>query len=332
MKKSEVKIVSGEEAIKEDSGYLEQVFKEIYKWEEEDKELAQGRSNFQIEKFFLLDAHTVPAAFQAALKNRRTMAEGFMQKVLEMKERQREFDYKWSTVEDKTQPIFWKTHGPAGGGGEKLCWYDLDKLQLENYIKTSELEIRDRVYQVEFLDKILNRLVEINGGPITRAQFNDEDHIYWERRFAEQAYDAIMQAKTGIDLGTIHSMRRGTAPTLLDDDENRIKNGFPSLSEAMDPGQSFNFLVELQNKIVQGYEEITEKNIADGLPHTRSRRFQLENEKRALLEKQKAELGTADRTPEVPQTPAQQTADPQNAAESFKNSLYNSDAGMKLYK
>lgn len=328
MKKSEVKIVSGEEAVREDNGYLEQVFKEIYKWDEEDKELAQGRSNFQIEKFFLLDAHTVPAAFQAALKNRRIMAEGFMQKVLEMKERQREFDYKWSTVEDKSKPIFWKTHGP-GGGGEKLCWYDLDKLQLENYINTSELEIRDRVYQIEFLDKILNRLVEINGGPITKQQFEEEDHVYWERRFAEQSYDAMMQARTGIDLGTIHSMRRATAPTLLDDDVNRCKNGFPSLQDAMDPTRAMDFLLNLQNKIVDGYEEITEKNIADGLPHQRSRRFQLEVEKRKQLEQQRAALASNDRSSPMPTTPSQ---DAQAQAEGFKNSLYNSDAGMKLYK
>lgn len=328
MKKSDVKIVSAEEAIREDSGYLEEVFKEIYKWEDEDKELAQGRSNFQIEKFFLLDAHTVVNAFQAALKNRRVMAEGFMYKILEMKERQREFDYKWAEVEDKTKPIFWKTHGP-GGGGEKLCWYDLDKLTLENYLKNSELEIRDRVYQIEFLDKMLNKLVEINGGPITRDQFNEEDHIYWERRFAEQAYDNIMQARTGIDLGTIHSMRRATAPTLLDDDINRCKNGFPSLADAMDPSRSMDFLLELQKKITDGYEEITEKNIADGLPHQRSRRYTLEAERRAMLEQQKAALANNDRSSPMPTTPAQ---DAQAQAENFRNSLYNSDAGMKLYK
>jgi len=327
MKKSDVKIVTGEEAIKEDSGYLEQVFKEIYKWEEEDKELAQGRSNFQIEKFFLLDAHTIPAAFQAALKNRRVMAEGFMQKILEMKEKQREFDYKWKG-KDPNEPQFWKTHGP-GGGGEKLCWYDLDKLQLENYIKTSELEIRDRVYQIEFLDKILNRLVEINGGPISRDQFNEEDHIYWERRFAEQAFDNIMQSRTGIDLGTIHSMRRATAPTLLDDDINRCKNGFPSLGDAMDPARNMDFLVELQKKITDGYEEITEKNMDDGLPHQRSRRYELDHQQRALLERQKQELTNNDRGSNVPTTPAQ---DAHTRAEGFKNSLYNSDAGMKLYK
>jgi hypothetical protein len=325
MKKSDLSIVTSQEAVDEKSDFLEKVFKEIYKWEEEDKELAQGRSNFQIEKFFLLDSHTVPAAFQAALKNRRIMAEGFMQKIVEMRERHREFEYKWKD-KDTNEPMFWKTHGP-GGGGEKLCWYDLDKMGLENYLKSAELEIRDRVYQIDFLDKILNRLVEINGGPVTREQFNEEDHIYWERRFAEQAFDGIMQAKTGIDLGTIHSMRRGTAPTLLDNDENRIKNGFPNLSDAMNPEKGFDFLMELQKKIVEGYEEITEKDIANGLPHQRSRRYQLDNEKRAQLESQKAQLASADRTPEVPQTPAQQVAD-----QPAPDSLFNSDAGMKLYK
>ena len=56
--------------IVEDQAILQQVFDEIFKWESHDKELAQGRTNFQIEKFIVLDNHTIPSAFNVALKER----------------------------------------------------------------------------------------------------------------------------------------------------------------------------------------------------------------------------------------------------------------------
>ena len=53
----------------------------------EDKELAQGRTNFQLEKFALLETHTLPVAFENTLKSRRQMAEGYMYKLIEMKQK-----------------------------------------------------------------------------------------------------------------------------------------------------------------------------------------------------------------------------------------------------
>jgi hypothetical protein len=99
---------------------------------------------------------------------------------------------------NKEEPIQW----PTKDGGTKLCWYDLDYLNLQNFLKSSELEIRDRVQQIATFDKILDRLVEQNGGPITREQFENEDHVYWERRLANQAMDEMISRNTGIGVGT----------------------------------------------------------------------------------------------------------------------------------
>ena len=38
----------------QDDDYLYRAFENVMKWEESDKELAQGRTNFQLEKFALL--------------------------------------------------------------------------------------------------------------------------------------------------------------------------------------------------------------------------------------------------------------------------------------
>lgn len=238
--------------IVQDEQVLQRVFDEIFRWENEDKEHAQGRTNFQIEKFIVLDNYTIASAFTAALKNRRIMAEGLYGKITEMKENQREFDYKWEG-KDRGKPIEWFTKE----GGKKLCWYDLDYMNYQNYIKSSELELRDRVQQIEFFDKILNKLIEMNGGPITKEQYENEDHIYWERRFANQAYDEIVSRQTGISIGNLHSMRRGTAPTLVSDDVNRIKNGFPDLSKAVENSTKMEFILGLQDKVMQGIGEVT---------------------------------------------------------------------------
>lgn len=260
---NQLTIVTPEEAVNNEN-YLKKAFEEVLRWEDEDKELAQGRTNFQIEKFFLLEQYTISAAFHAAIKNRRILAEGYMSKLIEMKERVREFEYKWKD-KDKTQPIEWSTRGP--NGGTKLYWYDLESLEVQNYLKSCELEIRDRIQQMNFFDKIINKLIELNGGKtVTREQFENEDHIYWERRFAEQSLDEMISAKTGISIGNLHSMRRGTAPTLVSEDVNRIKNGYGSLADALENPEKF--LNTLQEKVLRGIEEVTNTNLGMIAPGT----------------------------------------------------------------
>ena len=251
--------VSAQQAVTDDQ-YLTQAFENVLKWEESDKELAQGRTNFQLEKFALLDTHTLPVAFENTLKSRRQMAEGYMYKLIEMKEKVREFDYKWKD-KDRTQPIFWEESGP-GGGSKKLCWFDLDELTLTHYLKSCELEIRDRLHQMQHLDKILDKLVEQNGGkPVSREQFLEGDALYWERRFADQAMDEMIAAQTGISIGNLHSMRRASAPSIVDE-RNRLPEGYLPLNKLLEsPQGKMEFLNDLQRKVLTGIEEVTGENL-----------------------------------------------------------------------
>ena len=251
--------VSAQQAVTDDQ-YLAQAFDNVLKWEESDKELAQGRTNFQLEKFALLDTHTLPVAFENTLKSRRQMAEGYMYKLIEMKEKVREFDYKWKD-KDKTQPIFWEESGP-GGGSKKLCWFDLDELTLTHYLKSCELEIRDRLHQMQHLDKILDKLVEQNGGkPVSREQFLEGDGLYWERRFADQAMDEIIAAQTGISIGNLHSMRRASAPSIVDE-RNKLPEGYLPLNKLIEsPQGKMEFLNDLQRKVLTGIQEVTGENL-----------------------------------------------------------------------
>ena len=257
MEKNErLEIITADEAIKEES-YLEQAIDNVLKWTEDEKELAQTRSNFQIEKFIVLGNYTIPAAVHHILRERRVSAEAYVELLITMKEKSREFEHRWKD-NDKSQPVESKT----AEGGYKQHWFDLDQYRLYIFLKSSELEIRDRIQQMETLDKILISLYEKNGGPVSREQFESEDHIYWERRFADQMFDEIISKNSGISQGNLHSVRRALAPTIGDDDTNRIKNSMPDLTLALNPETAPNFVAELQQKILAGVEELTDKKVS----------------------------------------------------------------------
>ena len=190
------------------------------------------------------------------------MATGYMYKLIEMKEKVREFEYKWND-KDKTQPIKWEEGGP-GGGHNKLCWYDLDELSLTHYLKSSELEIRDRLHQMEHLDKMLDALIERNGGKVPdRQQFLEENENYWDTRLAEQALDDLMAAQTGISGGNLQAMRRASGPSIVDG-KNELKEGYLPMDKLLSQEGRLEFIADLQSKVLKGYEKISGKDMGQG--------------------------------------------------------------------
>lgn len=253
--------INAQDAVFNDE-YLKQASNNVFAWEESDKEMAQGRTNFQIEKFIGLNTHNISVSFEHILKERRIMAAGYMGKLIEMKERVREFEYKWKNVEDKSEPIMWETGGP--GGGKKLCWYDLEELEMTHYLKGSELEIRDRLHQLQHLDRMLEKLIEQNGGKApTREQFLEENQEYWDTRLAEQALDDLMAAQTGISGANLQAMRRASAPAMVDP-RNQFKEGYLPMDKLLDPRGRMEFINDLQSKVMRGYEKLTGTDLGYG--------------------------------------------------------------------
>jgi hypothetical protein len=85
----------------------------------------------------------------------------------------------------------------------------------------------------------------------------------------------MVSSKTGISIGNLHSMRRGTAPTLVSDDTNRIKNGYGALADAInDPDK---FLNTLQEKVLRGIEEVTNTDLGLLAPGTEQHQQLLES-------------------------------------------------------
>ena len=245
-----------------DEEYLRMAFDNVLRWDESDREMAQGRTNFQLEKFIGLNTHNISVSFEHILKERRGMATGYMYKLIEMKEKVREFEYKWND-KDKSQPIKWEEGGP-GGGHQKLCWFDLDELSLTHYLKSSELEIRDRLHQMEHLDKMLDALIERNGGKVPdRQQFLEENENYWDTRLAEQALDDLMAAQTGISGGNLQAMRRASGPSIVDG-HNELKEGYLPMDKLLSQEGRLEFIADLQSKVLKGYEKISGKDMGQG--------------------------------------------------------------------
>lgn len=243
----DIALAKANDVLDDNNDFMLKVYNECMKWEGSEKELAQGRSNFQIEKFIVHDNFTIPSAFKAAIINRKSVAEGLLQGIQEAKKLAREFHYKWDD-KDKTQPIWWKTRD----GGEELCWYDIDEFNFHRLIHGLNQGFQAQVQELEFFDTLIERLIEMNGGqPVSKEQFDEDQPKYWERRLANQSLDDLLQARTGVNAGNIRSMRRASAPTVLPDDVNRTKGSFG------DPNDPINFLNSLQSKVSEGIEEIT---------------------------------------------------------------------------
>ena len=69
-----IALATSKEVLDDSNEFMLKVLQEATRWEESETELAQGRSDFQIEKFIIHDNFTIPSAFKAALINRRSVA------------------------------------------------------------------------------------------------------------------------------------------------------------------------------------------------------------------------------------------------------------------
>lgn len=245
-----IAVASSKEVLDDGNDFMFKVLNEANRWTESEVELAQGRSDFQIEKFIVHDNFTIPSAFKSALINRKSVAEGLLSRIIEAKKAAREFHYKWEG-KDKSQPIWWKTRD----GGEELCWYDIDEFHFNRMLEGLNHGFKASVEELECFDRLISRLIELNGGKlVSREQFNADQPDYWQRRLANQSLDDLFAARTGVNAGNIRSMRRASAPTVLENDVNRTKGTFGNPTDPVD------FLNALQDNVTAGIAEITGMN------------------------------------------------------------------------
>jgi len=71
----------------------------------------------------------------------------------------------------------------------------------------------------------------------------------------------MIAAQTGISIGNLHSMRRASAPAIVDK-RNETPNGYVPLNKLLEsPQGKMEFLNDLQKKVVQGITEVTGNNL-----------------------------------------------------------------------
>ena len=73
--------INADQAVNDET-FLNQASDNVFAWEESDKEMAQGRTNFQIEKFIGMNTHNISVTFEHILKERHNMASGYMIKLI----------------------------------------------------------------------------------------------------------------------------------------------------------------------------------------------------------------------------------------------------------
>jgi hypothetical protein len=237
---------------------VENVLEDYNKWHSKYETFAQGRTNFQIEKFVSLEDGTPVYNYVNVLYQTRVMRGELMREVKRGVELQRSFAYLWDNHEDKHVPIIIKDEQ----GNDKLIWYDLEKLDHDLTLAELKLSIKDKLQQLSTYNAILAQLEENNGGEFTKEQYEQEAPEYWEKRFERQAVDDLISARLGMSTGNVKSIRQGLAKPILKNSPNQIKDG--SLVETLISGE-FELLETIQQSnqsMKELYDSMSRKNFA----------------------------------------------------------------------
>lgn len=210
---------------------LEQIRDHYAAWLPKYQEFSQGRSDFQIEKLIATEQVTPAASYQHTLFQLRSLHQSLMQDIVRGIERTREIAYKWKG-KSKDEPLWWEQEQ----GGKKLCWYDTDQMTYTHEMEELKMSVRDKIYQIETLTRVLSAMEEKNGGMFTRAQLNAEEPEYWKMRFARQMADEYLDRKTGLGTGNIRSLRMAIAEPVVAGSKNVVED-FPDVFNAVLSGK-----------------------------------------------------------------------------------------------
>ena len=222
-------------------GTITAILEHYNAWLPKYQELAQGRSNFQIEKMIATEHVTPVASYQHTLFQLRVLHQALMQDIVRGIERTREIEYKWKD-KPKEEPVWWEVER----GGKKLCWYDTDHLQLEHEMEELKMSVKDKLLQMETFTKVLSAMEEKHEGAFTREELNDEEPEYWKWRLARQMSDEYLDRQTGLGTGNIKSLRMAVAESPIEGSTNKIED-FPDLFNAVLGGRDA--AVEVLNRV-----------------------------------------------------------------------------------
>lgn len=205
---------------------LDTIINHYSAWLPRYQELAQGRSNFQIEKMVATEHATPAASYQHTLYQLRVLHQSLINDFVHGIEKTREFEYKWNGKSHE-EPQWWHLER----GGKKLCWYDTDKLTVDHEMEELKMSVKDKLLQLETFTKVLRSMEEKHGGRFTAKDLNDEEPEYWKLRLAQQMTDSYLDRQTGLGGGNIKSLRMSLADSPIPGSNNRVED-FPDMFNA----------------------------------------------------------------------------------------------------
>lgn len=247
---------------------LDAVLKHYHAWLPKYRELAQGRSNFQIEKMVATESITPAANYQHTIFQLRILHQSLLDDFIRGIEKTREFDYKWKE-KPQDEPQWWETER----GGKKLCWYDTDRLKFEHEMEELKMSVKDKLLQMETFTKVLAAMEEKHGGMYTQAEIEADEPEYWRLRLSRQMSDEYLDRQTGLGTGNIKSLRMAMAASPVKDSINQVAD-FPDFFNAVltDRTEALKVLNEVNEELFANIAAVGAGEMVEQLSDTRNKR------------------------------------------------------------
>ena len=190
-------------------------------------EFCQTRSNHQIEKFICEDEYTPITKFRHVAHNSYVAMQEIRRMVIERERILREIDAKQTIYEEYQNNPNVKPFKE----GERIEDYDLDIYEKSRQLDDLEIRIKGLSQEVDYMETICDKLEEENGKPFTAEQYQEEEPIYWQKRFATQMHQSQIGQQLGIGEGNYRSYLQSIAKPVLDDGQQM--QAFPLTPDAI---------------------------------------------------------------------------------------------------
>ena len=175
-------------------------------------EMAQLKSNFDIEKFTVKrEGHFVAHGFHFLMRQYH-LALYEMRRMLYDREALLRKLAKYRRMEraGKTEFIIEREHGPED------CHVDIEIGRTTNEIDLVEVTMVNKIKMCEGFEAARKKLIELNGGkPPTNEQYQAEEPEYWKWFLSRKALWQAKQARTGIHEGVWENIDNLEQPALL---------------------------------------------------------------------------------------------------------------------
>jgi len=190
---------------------FDDVEKRISKMSQRANEFCQSRSKYQIEKFLVENEFTPITKYKLVAHNSFTCLQEVRRMIIQRERILREIDRKQSKL-SKNYNVEFKD-------------YDLDIFEKTIELENIEIRIKGLMQEVDFMEQICDKLEKENKKPFTIQQFEEEEHIYWEKRIATQMHESQISKQFMINEGDYRSYLQSIAEPILT--ENNKINPIP---------------------------------------------------------------------------------------------------------